>query len=176
MTMPALQSIGLCVHYSPQGDWAFDFALRLVRERDIQFNIFHFLADPFNPNDHPPQNLGKKELDDLIVERERELRFYYDDRLGDHLKAGFRLCEDNEWSELHHCLLRREFQLLVMPYPEAGATFGRRNLEEFASNFVSPIVLVGPNHPDEIHLNTQAVLLNDIHHVSGASGLVLSDG
>ena len=160
MTIQALQSIGLCAHYSPQGDWAFDFAFRFARERNLQFNIFHFLADPFDPQDHPPQGATKAELDTLIVERERKLRFYYDARLGDHLKAGFRVCEHNEWTELHQCLLRREFQLLVIPCPARSATFGKRRIEDFVAGFVSPIVLVGPDSPDQIRLNTPAALIN----------------
>ncbi len=159
MTSVLLDSIGLCVNYSQQGDWAFDLALSIARKRNLQLNIFHFLADPYNPEDQPPKGLSRDEINDIIVDKERYLRFYYDERLGDHLKAGFRVCEDNEWTELHHCLLKREFQLMVIPYTEATATFGGKPIEEFAQQFIAPLLLVGPDSPTEVLMNPPAKLI-----------------
>ena len=68
----------------------------------------------------------------LAIEREKELRLYYDRRAGDYLDVGFRLCEHAEWVELHRCLLVREFQVLVLGHIRTGVTFGRRPIEEFA--------------------------------------------
>jgi hypothetical protein len=105
--------------------------------------------------------MPKDEHTRLIVERERELRMYYDERAGDYLDVGFRLCEDNEWTELHRCLLIREFQVLVLGYPDAAATFAGRPIEEFADAFVSPVVLVGPDSPSQIRVNSRAVIIRD---------------
>jgi hypothetical protein len=159
MAIPTLNAVGFCAHYSRQGDWAFDYALDLSRRHGIQLNVFHFLADPYDPRAEPPRGLSREELRALTVERERELRMYYDERAGDYLEVGFRLCEDNEWVELHRCLVDREFQVLVLGVPTRGATFGRRPIEEFAERFVCPVVLVGPDNPRQFQLNSSAALV-----------------
>lgn len=159
MAIPTLNAIGFCAHYSKQGDWAFDYALKLSRQHSIQLNVFHFLADPYNIDDDSADKLDKKARAKLIIEREKELRMYYDNRAGDYLDVGFRLCEDAEWVELHKCLLIREFQVLVLGYVDAKANFGGRPIEDFAESFVSPVVLVGPDKSDQYHLNKQAALL-----------------
>jgi hypothetical protein len=161
MTIPTLNAVGFCAHYSPAGDWAFDYALGLSKRHGIQLNVFHFLVDPYDPDATPPRHLSRIELEALAVEKERELRLYYDDRAGDYLEVGFRLCEDNEWVELHRCLVEREFQILVLGYPGRDATFGRWPIEQFAERFACPVVLVGPTHPGELHLNSPAALVTD---------------
>jgi hypothetical protein len=97
--------------------------------------------------------------DRALIEMEKRMRLHFDERLGDYLDVGFRLCERNEWSELHHCLCEREFQLLVMGLPSLDASFGRRRLVEFADSFVCPVALVGPDARSEITLNDPARLL-----------------
>lgn len=161
MATPTLNAVGFCAHYSPEGDWAFDFALELSRRHGIQLNVFHFLADPYDPEAVPPRYLSREDLAQLIVDRERELRMYYDERAGDYLDVGFRLCQDNEWLELHRCLVDREFQILVLGYPDWDARFAGKSMEEFAESFVCPVVLVGPEHPRHFHLNGTAVLISD---------------
>jgi hypothetical protein len=161
MAIPTLNAIGFCAHYSEQGDWAFDYALELSRRHGIQLNVFHFLADPYDPDDVPPRGLPRAELNRLVAERERELRMYYDDRAGDYLEVGFRLCEDNEWTELHRCLVDREFQILVLGFVEMDSRFAGKPMEEFAESFVCPVVLVGPDHPRQFHLNSAAVLISE---------------
>jgi len=161
MTAIALNAVGFCAHYSQQGDWAFDYALRLSREKSLQLNVFHFLADPYDPTDTTGKDMTRQEKVRLSIEMERELRMYYDDLAGDYLEVGFRLCEDNEWTELHRCLLKREFQVLVLGYVGDQAMFGGKPILEFANAFVSPIVLVGPNYPDEFYLNASAALISD---------------
>lgn len=161
MATPTLNAVGFCAHYSAAGDRAFDFALELTRRHGIQLNVFHFLADPFDPEDCRPEGLSGKELARLVVERERELRMYYDERAGDYLEIGFRLCENNEWLELHRCLLVREFQILVLGYPGPEAYFAGRPIEEFAYGFVSPVVLVKEDGPERYLLNNQAALALD---------------
>ena len=179
MTVPAVNAVGFCAHYSQQGDWAFDFAVDLARRRQKKLNIFHFMADPYDPQDEGPINLSAQQYRSFLIEREKELRLYYDSLLGDYLEAGFRLCEDKEWTELHRCLYGREFQVLVLGYPREGARFGGVPIEEFASSFVSPVVLVGPGSRRELRLNPPAALISerlDPHSVKKAVGKIGAGG
>jgi hypothetical protein len=161
MTMLRINAVGFCAHYSLQGDWAFDYALKLSKALGVQLNVFHFLADPYDPDDLPPEDLSTPEMARMIVDRERELRMYYDERAGDYLEVGFRLCEDNEWRELHRCLADQEFQILILGYPGREARFAGKPMEEFADSFVCPVVLVGPDEPEQFHLNAGAALIHD---------------
>ncbi len=161
MAIPTLRAVGFCAHYSDQGDWAFDYALKLSRENKLQLDVFHFLEDPYDPEDNAAQKLSKEEQRKLVIEREKEMRMYYDRRAGDYLDVGFRLCEDKEWTELHRCLLIREFQILVLGYIDYDAYFAGKPIEEFANSFVCPIILVGPESPEQLHLNSQANLIKD---------------
>ncbi len=161
MAIPTLNAVGFCAHYSDPGDWAFDYALRLSREHSLQLNVFHFLSDPYGVDLDEGQYLSRQERAQRAVELEKELRLYYDRRAGDYLEVGFRLCEDAEWTELHRCLVVREFQILILGCPRPMATFGGRPIEEFAEAFISPVVLVGPQHPRQYRLNSRAVLIID---------------
>ena len=161
MTVPALRAVGFCAHYSQQGDWAFAYALRLSQSRSLQLNVFHFLTDPYERQPDTARGLSAEERSRLAIEKERELRLYYDELAGDYLDVGFRLCENSEWTELHRCLVKREFQVLVLSYPSEQASFGGKPILDFANAFVSPVVLVGPRRADEFHLNPAAVLMSD---------------
>jgi len=161
MAIPTFNAVGFCAHYSKQGDWAFDYALRLSQIHQIQLNVFHFLSDPYNAADDSVESLSETERAKLAIEREKELRLYYDKRAGDYLDVGFRLCEHAEWVELHRCLLVREFQVLVLGYVSGEAHFGKKPIEEFAESFICPVVLVGPDRQDRYHLNSRAVLIAD---------------
>lgn len=161
MTMHGIYAIGFCAHYSQPGDWAFDYALRLSQKNGLQLNVFHFLSDPYDPSGETGKNLSAEERSRIIIERERELRMYYDKRAGDYLNVGFRLCEDNEWTELHRCLLVREFQVLVLPNISSDAVFAGKPINEFADSFVAPVVLVGPDRLDRFRLNSRAALIVD---------------
>ena len=161
MSTFAVRAVGFCAHYSRQGDWAFEFALRLARAGSLRLNVFHFLVDPYDPEARPPADLTPDGRAALAIQLERELRLYYDRRLGDYLDAGFRLCEDPEWTELHRCLTKREFQVLVLGYPREESRFGGVPIEEFASSFVSPVVLVGPGSRRELRLNPPAALISE---------------
>ncbi len=161
MTSILLEAVGLCAHESKQGDWAFDLAFHLAQERNIQLNVFHFLQDPYGEERTDLRAKTRKEINEVIAEREKRLRFYYDDKLGEHLKAGFRVCEGKEWTELRRCLIKREFQIIVVPYLEEGTRFGGHPIEEFAHHFGAPMLLVGPHNPDEIRLNQPARMIAD---------------
>jgi hypothetical protein len=160
MAIPTLNAVGFCAHYSQQGDWAFDYALELSRQHKVKLNVFHFLSDPYHPDDDSVGQLSRHERDKLAIEREKELRLYYDKRAGDYLDVGFRLCEHAEWVELHRCLIVREFQVLVLGYTKQGVNFGRNPIEKFAEAFICPVVLVGPDSPDHLHLNSRAEMIS----------------
>jgi hypothetical protein len=159
VSVTTINGVGFCPHYSKQGDWAFEYALRLARFYQVKLNVFHFLSDPYDPLDRRAETLSAAQRERLAIEREKEARLYYDSRAGDYLNVGFRLCEHTEWFELHRCLVIREFQVLVLGHPFKGVTFGGRPLEEFTDAFVAPVVLVGPERPDEFFLNRPAQLI-----------------
>jgi hypothetical protein len=161
MTVPRVTAVGFCAHYSEQGDWAFEYALRLSRQNDLQLNVFHFLSDPYNPDDDREKRYSKSGLAQLAFEKERELRLYYDELAGDYLEVGFRLCFDDSWRELHRCLTAREFQVLVLAKPQPGTMFSGKPIEAFAEGFVCPVIIVGPDKPNQLHLNSSAGLLSD---------------
>lgn len=161
MAIPTLNAVGFCAHYSDQGDWAFDYALKLSKSRSLQLNVFHFLSDPYSCEDDTIEKMRPDDRSRLAIQKEKELRMYYDDGAGDYLDVGFRLCEHAEWTELHRCLLVHEFQVLVLGYISKEIKFGRFPIEEFAEKFISPVVLVGPKGSHQIYLNSRAVLIAD---------------
>ena len=167
MTVTAIRALGFCAHYSKQGDWAFDHALRIAQKLSVQLNVFHFLSDPYDPDDRTSERYSASELATLAIERERHLRLYYDERAGDYLDVGFRLCHDDSWLELHRCLMIREFQVLFLADPGGGATFAGKPIEEFAYGFVCPVVLVGPYKSTQLRLNASAAILADRLELAG---------
>jgi hypothetical protein len=167
MTSVSINAVGFCAHYSTVGDWAFDYALALSRQRSVQLNVFDFLTDPYDAADTGPDYLSPEERVALAVWRERELRLYYDERAGDYLDVGFRLCDDREWTELHRCLRVREFQVLVLGYVRPLGSFAGRPIEEFCDAFVCPVVLIGPEDAHELHFNPHAELISDQLMVPG---------
>ena len=161
MTVVIPRAVGFCANYSDVGDWAFDYALTLARRTDVPLKVFHFLEDPYNPDDNAAAALTVSEREELAIDQERELRLYYDERAGDYLNVGFRLCEDPAWTELHRCLVIREFQVLVLGYLTPTAEFAGRPIEEFADACACPVVLVGPEQRGELRLNAPAALIAD---------------
>ena len=159
MAIPTFNAVGFCAHYSKQGDWAFDVALELSKLHNKKLNVFYFLNDPFDPNDMYMQGLSHSEIEKLAIREEKELRLYYDSRAGEFLNVGFRVCYNDSWTELHRCLLVREFQLLVLGYTKKGAYFGKEPIEEFSNDFISPVILVGPDNPEQLFFNSRATLL-----------------
>ena len=162
MTTFNIEKIGLVAHYSQQGDWAFDAALQMARSHPAKLNVFSFVDSPYEaPQDLSPNQMSTCDVDDrALVQMDRKLREYYDERLGDFLEVGFRVCESGRHNlELRHCLKRREYQLLIIPYISCGATFGNMPLEEFAYRFHAPVLLVGPERADQYHLNPPAQVI-----------------
>ena len=144
MTIPRIDAVGFCAHYSRQGDWAFEFALEFSRANSLQLNVFHFLSDPYGPSNEPGHAYTTQELSRIAFDKERELRMYYDRRARDYLEVGFRLCLDDSWRELHRCLLGREFQVLVLAKPEKDTTFCGEPIEILANRMGAHCVSRAP--------------------------------
>lgn len=157
-----MKGIGLCAIFSRQGDWAFDYAMALARHHKTKLNVFHFLESPYTLRrdvvfvDEKKQETVKV-TPDLIAKKDRELRETYDERLGDYVDVGFRLCEGNDEWELRKCFRKGDYEILVIGYNAKGASFGgTTTIEAFASEFKAPVVLVGPDSPDTVYLNQAA--------------------
>ncbi len=159
MTVRRLNGIGYCGRISTAGDWAFHFALALARRHNVRLNIFFFPSPPCNT--HVPRGRhGERALlsEQEKIDLERKIRLYYDERLGDYENAGFRLCEGDEDPELRRCLIKADYDVLVLPYEDYGCSFGGRPIESFAESMPCPTVLVGPGRADEIYYNSPASL------------------
>jgi hypothetical protein len=157
-----MRGVGLCAIFSQQGDWAFDYALWLARRHKTKLNIFQFLESPYTIRRDVVFVDENKEktapvTPELIAEKDKELRLNYDERLGDYTDVGFRLCEGSDEWELKKCFKRGDYDVLVIGYQEKGANFGgTTTVEEFASRFHGPLVLVGPDAPDHYYVNEKA--------------------
>jgi hypothetical protein len=57
--------------------------------------------------------------------------------------------------------MRREYDVLVLPYPDFGLRFAGRPIEEFVQGMPCPTILVGPNRKDQLYVNTSAHLWMD---------------
>lgn len=157
-----MKGIGLCAIFSQQGDWAFDYALNLARHHRTQLNVFHFLESPYIlRRDVVFVDADKKETTkvtpDFIAKKDKEMREFYDPRLGDYVEVGFRLCEGNDEFELRKCFKRGEYEVLVIGYNGKRAAFGgTTTIEEFSAKFKGPVVLVGPDASDSFFINKPA--------------------
>lgn len=160
MTVKRLSGIGYCARLSRAGDWAFEFALHLAQRYDVRLNIFFFPDPPCKPHAARGRHGERVWISEVEkIEMERRVRLYYDERLGDFLNVGFRLCEGDEEPELLRCLLiRKDYDILVLAYEHRGCRFGARPIEEFAERMACPTVLVGPGQSDEYHVNAPARL------------------
>ena len=163
MTVQDLNGVGYCARLDAVGDWAFQVALSLARRHDVVLDVF-FFPEPCGEA-HPPHG-RRGELLDLSnqtkVELEKKVRLYYEDRLGDFVEVGFRLCEGDEEPELRRCLImRRDYDVLVLPYPSHAHRFGGRPIEEFAQAMPCPTILVGPDRENRLFVNSPARIWMD---------------
>jgi hypothetical protein len=156
------KGVGICALFSPQGDWAFDYALALARHHSTGLYIFHFLSSPYMLRrdvvfvDAEHKVTGRV-TPELIVQKDREFRERFEERLGDYVNVGFRLCEGNSEVELRKCFRKMQYEVLVVGYEGRGAHFGDQStVEEFAEKFKGPVVLVGPDASDAFHFNKAA--------------------
>ena len=135
MTIPSIVRIALVSHFSEVGDWALQAALRVAQCRPAALNVYYFLESPYEvPLSKAPVELLPPDADNAtLVRKEREVREYFEERLGDFDKVRFRVCETGRHNqELRRCLLHREYQLLIIPCPRRGVSFGNMPIEEFA--------------------------------------------
>lgn len=162
-----MNGVGLCAIFSRQGDWAFDYALGLARHHKTKLNIFHFLDSPYMlRRDVVFVDAEKKETvkvtPDFVAKKDKEMRELYEDRLGEYVEVGFRLCEGNDEFELRKCFKKGDYEVLVIGYKEKGAAFGgTTTVEAFASKFKGPVVLVGPDAGDSYYVNEPAIKMLD---------------
>jgi hypothetical protein len=166
-----MNGIGLCAVFSRQGDWAFDYALKLARSHKTKLNIFHFLDSPYMlRRDVVFVDASKTETakvtPELLNKKDREMREMMDPKLGDYVDVGFRLCEGSDEIELRKCFKKGEYEILVIAYNAKGADFGgTTTIEHFATHFKGPVVLVGPDAPDSFYLNHPAEQVLDQLHI-----------
>jgi len=50
--------------------------------------------------------------------------------------------------------------LLILGYTTYSAKFTSKPIEKFADDFISPVILVGPDDPGQYYLNSRAGLLS----------------
>ena len=163
MTTPRIKKIGLVYDFSQPGDWALSAALHLGRARRSALNVYYFLESPYRvAYEVAPAELPNTKYDSAtLVQKERELREHFEERLGDFEEVRYRICESGRHNkELRRCLLHREYQLLIIPYLREGVCFGNMPIEEFAYRFAAPVMLVGPEQEDQVRLNPFATVMH----------------
>ena len=158
-----MKKIGLCTQFSEIDEDAFAFALALVRKRDWQLTICHWLDSPYNlRRDMVYPSLFKGgELQQitpqLLSKLEFELRQYFEPKLGDFTNVAFKLCEGMYQVELSRCFHQNLLDLVVIGYQQDEQLLsGQQPLEEFATQLNYPLVIVGPESPDRFLLNQAA--------------------
>jgi hypothetical protein len=162
MTTQAVTKVGLVAHLSDKGDWAFDLAYKTAVFHGLQLNIFSFLETPYgNSLQRASPRAAAPDIETMdLIARDRELREYYDEPLGDYVDVGFRVCVSARHEmELHRCLMHREYQLLILPYPDHHSTFTSLPIEAFAYQFIAPTILVGPDRHDQYVANPPAMMV-----------------
>ncbi len=159
MPRARLRAVGFCAWMNEVGDEAFAYALKIARKHEAQLDIFIFPCFPCL--DHETRGRSGELLDmseEEMIEAEKKVRIYYDEKLGDYLKAGYRLCLGDEAPELRRCLFDRQYDILVLPYEKPDCRFGAHTIEEFAHRMQCPVVLVGEVGDTPCHINRPARL------------------
>jgi hypothetical protein len=158
-----MTTIGLCTHLCETDDWAFDYALKLVKTHDWQLNICHWLPSPYRlrrdmiPDDlfHPVHSIPANPQ--LLAQLELQLRQYYDDRLGDFTNVAFKLCEGMYQVEMVRCFRQHLLDLVIMGYlPQHTLEPDAKPVDEFSLYLAYPLVIVGHQGPNTFLLNPKA--------------------
>jgi hypothetical protein len=158
-----MKKIGLCTHFSQTDEWAFDFALDLVRRQGWHLTICHWLGSPYSlrrdmvyptlQDTGEPQPVTPK----LLTQLELELRQNFEPKLGDFTDVAFKLCEGMYQVELTRCFRQNLLDLVVIGHQqEAALSSGEQPLEAFAAQLGYPLVIVGSDGPGHYLLNTHA--------------------
>ena len=159
-----MKKIGLCTHFSQTDEWAFDFALELVRRQSWHLTICHWLNSPYSLRRdmvYPSlQEAGEPQpiSPALLTHLELELRQTYEPKLGDFTDVAFKLCEGMYQVELTRCFRQNLLDLVVIGYQhlDEQTASGEQLLEEFAAHLNYPLVIVGPDVPNHFMLNQAA--------------------
>ena len=168
MTTINVKDVGFCADFSTQGDWAFEYALEQARSLGFGLKIFYVPDLAWGMRDVP------EIPPDQLVALDRQVREYYDERLGDFVDVGFRVCEGFADKELRRCLMQQVYQLLVLAYTDFGTPFAGRTIEEFAYAFNGPLVMVGPDRPDQFTVNPAAGVLAQQLNLEGRDWSVVT--
>jgi hypothetical protein len=158
-----MKKIGLCTHFSQTDEWAFNFALELVRRQKWQLTICHWLNSPYSlrrdmvyPTLHEGGEL-QPITPALLTQLELDLRQTYEPRLSDFTDVAFKLCEGMYQIELTRCFRQNLLDLVVIGYQlDEQVTSVEQPLEDFAAHLNYPLVIVGPNTSDHFLLNQAA--------------------
>ncbi len=177
-----MKNVGLCTHFTKTDEWAFEYALNLVRTHQFHLNICHWVESPYKiRRDIIYNNLLSHQKTvpvspKIITKLELELREYYDPKLGDFTDVAFKLCEGAYQVELIRCFRQHLMDLVVMGYaPPEQTAFDEQPMTLFATNLQYPVVIVGPNGPGTFLLNRKALeILNQLTLPEG-SWQVLED-
>jgi hypothetical protein len=161
-----MKTIGLCTHFLQTDEWAFEYALNLVKSKDWQLNICHWLHSPYRlRRDMVPKDLffpGQPVpiTSEKLTKLEYQLRHYFDEKLGDFTNVAFKLCEGMYQVELVRCFRQNLLDLVVMGYlsSEDNEEPGALPLEEFAMKLSYPLVIVGHKGPNTFLINSEAAL------------------
>lgn len=177
-----MKTIGLCTHFTQTDEWAFDYALRLARSHGWQLNICHWLNSPYDlrrdlvyPDLFAAGQAVEPITPALLNRLELQLRQYYDARLGDFDQVAFKLCEGLYQVELTRCFRQHLLDLVVMGYQthSENDVSGELPLEDFASRIDHPLVIVGPDAPEQFLINSAAVSwLDDLQLPAGSWKLI----
>lgn len=159
-----MTTIGLCTRFSQTDQWAFKYALDLVKAHNWRLIICHWLYSPFTLRRDMIQDdlFNPKEIvptsPKLINKLEFQLRQHYDPLLGDFTDVAFKLCEGFYQVEMVRCLRQHMLDLVVMGYqsPEAEVEAAAVPLEEFAMRLDFPVVIIGKEGPETFLLNQKA--------------------
>ena len=174
-----MKKIGLCTHFSESDEWAFNFALDLVRKQGWQLTICHWLNSPYSLRRdmvYPTLREGGEPQPitlELLTKLELELRQYFEPKLGDFTDVAFKLCEGMYQVELARCFRQNLLDMVVLGYPQADPeTSNEQPLEEFAAHLNYPLVIVGPE-PDHFMLNQAAQSwLDEMHLPEGSWSII----
>jgi hypothetical protein len=164
-----MRTVGLCTHFTETDEWAFDYALELVRTKQLQLNICHWLESPYQVrrdqiyNDLFNHQNVVSVTPELLNKLELNLREYYEPKLGNFTDVAFKLCEGSYQVELIRCLRQHLLDLVVMGYqqPSVATSSAEQPLELFALNLPYPVIVVGKDGPNTFLLNHKAAEIRD---------------
>ena len=162
-----MKTIGLCTHFTANDEWAFDYAFKLARQRQLTLNICHWLESPYTLRRDLvyPEFAGQGEVvpvtPQILNQMEMQLRQYYQPKLADFTDAAFKLCEGSYQVELVRCFRQHLLDLVVMGYqpPQAETPSSEQPMTRFAQNLPHPVVIVGADGPNTFLLNAAAYAL-----------------